>query len=95
MGSRGSWLGGTRRDPGGLGWGTRQGPGGLGWGDMAGPRGPGLGGHSEVQFSREAWRLRGPQVIKHHGECPVVIGIFRWFGVEKTASLGGCLRDVV
>ena len=36
-----------------------------------------------------------PQVIKHHGECPVAIGIFRWFGVEKTASLGGCLRDVV
>lgn len=89
-------LEGTWRGPGGLSWAVDTvGSRGPGLGDTAGSRGPGLRGPSEVQFSREAWRLRCPQVMNHHGECPVAIGIFRRFGLEKTASLGGCLRDAV
>ena len=95
VGSRGPRLGGHSGVQGAWAGGDMVGSRGPGLGDTAGSRGPGLRGPSEVQFSREAWRLRCPQVMNHHGECPVAIGIFRWFGLEKTASLGGCLRDAV
>lgn len=50
---------------------------------MAGSRGPGLGGHGGVQFSREAWRLRGPQVMTRHGDVQWPQGLSDGLGWRK------------